>query len=108
VWLGADAAEDRISTISEWSLDGRYRVSRHWSWLTNLRYDVAADDMAEAGLGVEYRNECVKVDFSVSRRFTSSTTVQPSTDFGFTIALLGFTANSGTNSYQRTCRNDAG
>ena len=108
VWLGSDTAEDRPSTISEWSLDGRYRVSRHWSWLTNWRYDVAANDMAEAGLGVEYRNECVKLDFSVSRRYTSSTTVQPSTDFGFTVALLGFTGNSGNNSYQRTCRNDAG
>lgn len=108
VWLGADTAEDRASTLSEWSLDGDYRVSRHWTWSTNWRYDVASDNVAAAGLGLEYQNECVKFDFSLSRRFTSSTTVQPSTDIGFTVSLLGFTMNSANKNYSRSCRNDAG
>ncbi|SEO68338.1 LPS-assembly protein [Salinihabitans flavidus] len=108
VWLGADPAEDRARTLSEWTLDSRYRFSRHWSGLFNWRYDIASDSTAEAGIGVEYRNECVQIDLSVSRRFTSSTTLEPSTDIGLTIALLGFSVRSGDKSYNRTCNKTAG
>jgi LPS-assembly protein len=105
VWLGADAAEDRANTLSEWSLDSSYRMSKHWTGLMNWRFDVAASETVKAGVGLEYRNECVKVNFSVSRRFTSSATVTPSTDIGFTVALLGFSAASSDASYTRQCKN---
>lgn len=108
IWLDQDPAENRGRDLSEWNLDSKYRFSRHWSGLANWRYDVASQDSAEAGLGVEYQNECVKANFSVSRRFTSSTTVQPSTDLSFTIEILGFSAKSSDQSYTRTCRNSAG
>ncbi len=105
VWLGADAAEDRASTVSEWWLDGSYRFSRHWSGTADWRYDIVSDRTAEAGLGLIYRNECVQVNLSLSRRFTSSTIVEPSTSLGFTVRLTGFSADSIDKSYTRTCRN---
>lgn len=105
VWLEADAAEDRASRMAEWVLDGRYRIHRNWSALADWRYDVAASNSVEAGLGLEYRNECVKIGLSVSRNFTTSATVQPSTDIGLTVALLGFSVKSNDKSYNRTCRN---
>ncbi len=107
IWLGADPAEDRASTISEWSLDGSYRFSRHWTGLANWRYDVASSETAEAGLGLQYQNECVEMTLSLSRRFTSSTIVEPSTDFGFTVALKGFSASTSDKSYTRTCGKQA-
>ena len=103
VWLGADAAEDRPSTVSEWSLDGLYRFDRHWTGSANVRYDVVSNKAAEAGLGVQYRNECVEIDLSVSRRFTSSVILTPSTDFSFTIGLKGFSARTSDKSYTRRC-----
>jgi LPS-assembly protein len=103
VWLGADAAEARPVDISEWSLDGTWRMSQHWSAKTNWRYDVASDKTAEAGLGLIYRNECVEINLSASRRFTASTIVAPSTDFGFTVSLGGFSAKTRDASYTRTC-----
>ena len=103
VWLAPDAAENRTSVLSEWALDSRYRMSRHWTGLLDWRYDAGSGRTAEAGLGLEYRNECVKVELSVSRRFSTSTTVQSSTDFGLTVALLGFSVNAGDKSYARTC-----
>ncbi len=105
VWLGADAAEDRLATVSEWSVDGLYRFNRHWSGSANMRYDVVSNNAAEAGLGLQYRNECIEIDLAVSRRFTSSIILTPSTDFSFTIGLNGFSAKASDKTYTRKCRN---
>jgi len=105
VWLGADPAENRAATQSEWSLDGYYRLSRHWTGTANWRFDVASRSTAEAGLGVQYRNECVDVNLSASRRFTSSIILTPSTDYSFTIGLRGFSAKTDDQSFTRTCSN---
>lgn len=105
VWLGPDLAEDRTETVSEWLLDGYYRVSRHWTGSAGWRYDVAGDNLAEASLGLTYRNECVDVNLSLSRRYTSSTILEPSTSLDFTVNLTGFSAGKTDQSYTRSCRN---
>ncbi|MFU8882754.1 MAG: LPS-assembly protein LptD [Rhodobacterales bacterium] len=105
VWLGTDLDEDRMATQSEWTLDGSYRFARHWTGSANVRYDVARDRTSAAGMGLGYRNECVELNLSLSRRFTSSAIVAPSTDIGFTVAIRGFGVGSTDASYKRTCRN---
>lgn len=104
VWLGSDAIEARPGEVSEWALDGYRRLGRHWTATTNWRYDVATDQTAEAGLGLQFRNECIEVNLTVARRYTASTIVAPSTDFGFTVALGGFGVRTGDASYTRACR----
>lgn len=104
VWLGRDAAEARPADVSEWSLDGYRRLGRHWTGTTNWRYDIAADRTAQAGLGLQFRNECVAVNLTVARRYTASTIVAPSTNFGFTVSLGGFGVSTGDASYTRSCR----
>ncbi|MFY0595853.1 MAG: LPS-assembly protein LptD [Cognatishimia sp.] len=108
IWLDADPAEDRLNDLSEWNLDGSYRMHRHWTGLANWRYDVAARTTAEAGFGLEYQNECLKAKFEVSRRFTSSTSIQPATDYSFTVEILGFSTKTIDKSYARTCAHTAG
>lgn len=103
LWLGIDPAEGRTAEISELWFDGSYRVNPNWTASANVRYDIAADNATYAGVGLIYRNECVTVDLSLNRRYTSSTSVEPSTDFGFTIALSGFAVESGTVKYRRSC-----
>lgn len=103
LWLGVDPAEGRTAEVSEFWFDGSYRVSTNWTASANLRYDIADDSASRAGVGLVYQNECVTVDLSVNRRYTSSTSVEPSTDFGFTIALSGFAVESGTEKYRRSC-----
>lgn len=105
IWLGSDLAEARPSTISEWAVDGSYRLSRHWTGSANWRYDVASDRNVTAGIGLTYTNECVEARLSASRRFTSSTILEPSTDISLTVALRGFTTTTQDDSYVRTCRN---
>ncbi len=104
IWLGIDADEGRTSEVSEFWFDGSYQMNPNWTASANLRYDIADDRATRAGVGLVYQNECVTVDLSLSRRFTSSTSVEPSTDFGFTIALSGFSVDSGTEKYRRSCK----
>lgn len=108
IWLGSDLAENRNDTLSEWNIDTRYRLDRHWTALADWRYDTGTNQTAEAGVGLEYQNECVKIGLSLSRNFTTSNTVQPSTSIGLSIALLGFSVNAGDKSYSRTCKQSAG
>ena len=104
VWLDADPAEDRSQAISEIFLDGAYRINRHWRMRADWRFNLEDDRAATAGFGLSYDNECVSVDLSVSRRYSSSTSIEPSTDFGFNVGLRGFAASSGTENYTRTCK----
>ncbi|MDP3959744.1 MAG: LPS assembly protein LptD [Pseudorhodobacter sp.] len=103
VWMIADATENRPIDTSEIYLDTRFGLTPNWTAKTTARYDLVAARASDAGLGLEFRNECLTVDLSLSRRFTSSTSVEPTTDFGLAVSLLGF--GSGTSAGPaRTCR----
>ncbi|MCR9274471.1 MULTISPECIES: LPS-assembly protein LptD [Mameliella] len=101
--LVPDADEDRDQTQSEWTFDGRYQLNRHWSTSSEARYDLADQRVDRVGLGLQYRNECIQVDFQVTRDYASSSIVEPSTDFDLTIALTGFGAGNSGKEYRRTC-----
>jgi len=104
VWLEADPSEDRPIDTSEIGFDGSYRLNRHWTLTGDFRYDFVTDRASEAGLGLTYQNECARVDLSVSRRFTTSTNVTPTTDFGLSVQLAGFGARGiGGESFARQC-----
>ena len=105
IWLQADPAESRADTVSEWLIDGSYRFSRHWTASANWRYDINEDRSVKAGVGLTYTNECFDATLSASRRFTSSTILEPSTDISLTVSLRGFSAESRDTSFVRTCRN---
>jgi len=104
-WLPADPAEQRPSTVSEWSFAGSHRFADHWTASGEWRFDAATDRSIRAGAGITYTNECVDITLSVSRRFTSSTILEPETNIGFIVGLRGFSAASRDQSFTRTCRN---
>lgn len=103
LYVPADLAEDRATSISELSLSSRHNLSEHWTATLASRYDFVSKNTAKGSLGLVYRNECLLVDVSLSRSFTSSTNVSPSTDFGLSVELLGFGASgaSGTSQCRR-------
>ncbi|MCH2094238.1 MAG: LPS assembly protein LptD [Rhodobacteraceae bacterium] len=103
VLLLADPAENRPSKQSEWSFDGSYQLAKNWTGSANWRYDLADDRLARAGLGLDYSNECIDVGFSVSRRFATSTNLEPSTDFGLTVLLKGFSTGGSAKHEARSC-----
>lgn len=94
VRMRADPSENRVEPVSELNLDGRYQFTPNWEARLNTRYDFVAARAASAGLNLAFRNECVKVDIAIQRRFTASTAVKPTTDFGLSVDLLGFGGKS--------------
>ncbi|WP_417741558.1 LPS-assembly protein LptD [Salipiger sp.] len=102
--LLADPKEDRPESQAEWRFEGSYRISRHWTGTGEWRYDLADRRVDRAGLGLQYRNECVQVGASVLRRFASSTNLEPSTEFDLTVALTGFGTAASDKEYRRTCK----
>ncbi|SFQ25751.1 LPS-assembly protein [Roseivivax halotolerans] len=101
--LKADAAENRDDPQSEWTLDAAYDFTRAWSADGYWRYDLSDNRSDRAGLGVTWQNECVSAELSVSRRFASSTNLEPSTDFGLVVSLKGFSTGGSAKEYRRTC-----
>ncbi|MDT8855656.1 LPS assembly protein LptD [Paracoccaceae bacterium Fryx2] len=103
VWMVADTTENRPADTSELFLDSSYKLTDAWTANMTGRYDFIAERATSAGLGLAFRNECLQVDLSLSRRFTSSTNVDPTTDFGLSVDLLGF-GGGGEAGPARICR----
>jgi LPS-assembly protein len=103
IWAVADPLENRPDPTQEISLDARRRLNPNWTMTLSGRYDFVTDQGTVAGLGLEFLNECVRFDVSLSRRFTSSTNVNPTTDFGLSLDLVGF-GSGVTGGPARTCR----
>lgn len=103
LWIQADPGENRLTDSEELVLDGRYDLTPNWEAKASGRFDLEADRATQAGLGLEFRNECLALDLSLSRRFTSSTSVEPTTDFGLSVDLLGF-GGGGKAGPARRCR----
>jgi LPS-assembly protein len=102
-WLEADIAEGRPRDTSEWALDAAYTLRDNWQAGVDWRYDFVEAGPTRAGLELSYVNECVDMALSVSRRFTTSTTVNPVTEVGLTISLNGFGTGRSGRSAARSC-----
>ena len=108
VWLPQDPTRERDTVASEWSTDASFQLTPNWSVSAAGRYDISADELARAGFGVGYRNECVTVDLSVSRRYTIIETVEPATEFGLSINLTGFSAGGSNGGPTGRCHGNDG
>lgn len=105
VYIIEDAAEDRTTPVNELTVNGGYEINENWTTTAGVRYNFVENQAASASLGFKYEHECVEIDFSASRRFTSSTSIEPTTDFDLSIGLTGFTANAGGKKFARRCSN---
>jgi LPS-assembly protein len=103
IWAVADPLENRFEATEEVTFDARRKLDANWTAKLSVRYDAVANRGTVAGLGVEFLNECVRFDVSLSRRFTSSTSVTPTTDFNLSLDLVGF-GGSGSAGPARSCR----
>ncbi|NHB77314.1 LPS-assembly protein LptD [Rhodobacter calidifons] len=103
IWAVRDLLENRPDPTREITFDARRRVTPNWTANFSGRYDFVADRGTVAGLGLGFQNECVRLDVSLSRRFTSSTSVNPTTDFELSLDLIGF-GGGATAGPARSCR----
>lgn len=100
IWVVEDPKENRPTPTHELRLKGGFQVNDQWRLTANGNFDLEANQATRAGLGARYQNECVFMDLSLSRRFTSSTNVKPTTDFGFRVELTGFGGARGKMAHQ--------
>jgi LPS-assembly protein len=103
IWALADPLENRLEPTREITFDARRKLTPNWTGKVSGRYDFVGEQGTLAGLGLEFLNECVRFDVSLSRRFTSSTSVSPTTDFGLSLDLVGF-GSGVTGGPARSCR----
>jgi LPS-assembly protein len=104
LWAVADPVfENRPDPVREFTFDARYKASDQLTAKVSGSYDFEADRGTLAALGLEFKTDCLAVDLSLSRRFTSSTSVKPTTDFGLSVELTGFGGGS-TAGVARQCR----
>jgi LPS-assembly protein len=99
----ADPLENRPDPTEEFTFDARQKLGANWTAKVSGRYDFVADRGTVAGMGLEFLNECVRLDVSLSRRFTSSTSVSPTTNFDLSVDLVGF-GGGATAGPARSCR----
>jgi LPS-assembly protein len=103
LWSVAVPEENRPDPLSEWALSASYDFSPNWQGRLDWRYDLINDRAARAGAAVQYRNECIGVDLSVSRRFTSSASVSPTTSYSLRLSLNGFGTGNDGREFRRSC-----
>jgi LPS-assembly protein len=95
---------ERPDSGEEVSLDTEFRPSERWSVRTEARYDLDDDRPRRLALGLGWRSECVEVDVSLARRYTSADGGGPSTEFGFSVGLLGFSTAGEARVTPGACR----
>ncbi|MBT8458686.1 MAG: LPS assembly protein LptD [Boseongicola sp.] len=84
-----EPAEGRPDKLSEWAFEGALELGDNWTASADWRYDFNEGRAARAGIGLDYETDCIRIDLSVTRRYATSTSFTPTTDFGFRVSLLG-------------------
>ena len=93
LWLDSDLREDRLEDVSELTTLAGWQITDGWWASAETRYDFAENRAQKAELGLQYRNECITVEMSVERRFSSSEELDAETSFDLGIRLGGFGQN---------------
>jgi len=93
-WIIPDLGENRPNHTSQMNFDGIYRIGNNWQASAEWRYDFEAGKATRAGLGLQFQTDCVRFDLSLSRRFTSSSSVRPDTKINLDVLLIGFGSGS--------------
>ena len=102
MWLTAGAAANLVNR-SEWNVKTGLDLARNWRTESLFRYDLASATASDAGMSLTYRNDCIKVDLSLSRSFVSSSNISASTNIGFQVTLEGFGSRDSSTAGNRKC-----
>lgn len=104
IFAQPEPVEDRDDPLSEWTMDVSYDFNSNWTGKADWRYDFEQGRAARVGLGLGYRNECIDLSLSLTRRYANSTAVDPTTEFGFRVSLGGIGGSNADQKERRACR----
>ena len=104
LWRAAEITDEGLEDLSELKLDGRLRLNETGLADAEWRFDATDGETTRAALGLTFENECLRVGLSLSRRFTSSSNVEPATNFDLRVALTGLGTGGERRVARRSCR----
>jgi LPS-assembly protein len=103
VGLPADTLEGRATPLSSLALNWRYRFAPDWQSASDFQFNATNGKLSKLNFGLKYANECVDVNFSASRHFSTSTTFSNKTEFGLSVELSGFSSGVRKAPKSRQC-----
>ncbi len=103
-WLAKDTNEEREKSLSGLSLSWQSDITQNWITETAVKFDTSRGEATDLDFGLKFANECLNIGFSASRRFSTSSTLQPSTDYNFKVELTGFSTGLENPPKQQRCR----
>ena len=103
VGLSADTLEGRATPLSSLALNWQYRFAPDWQSASDFQFNATNGKLSKLNFGLKYANECVDVNFSASRHFSTSTTFSNKTEFGLSVELSGFSSGVRKAPKSRQC-----
>lgn len=86
----ADLDEGRDTDIHELALDGALRLTPRWTANMEVRHDIEDATTTQAGLGLEFQNECTRFTLGMTRRYADTLALDPVTDYSISIGFGAF------------------
>jgi len=103
-YLQSDLMEYRTEPVEEWTISNNIKLSKNWSFASNLRFDETENHLALLGAGINYENQCVLLNLEMDRRYSQEGTSPPTTNFSFAISLKGFSTGKVTAISEKSCK----
>ena len=90
-------------SLSSVALEWSYNLNSNWRSDSKFQFDSNIGRLSKLELGLRYENECVNVDLSSSRSFSTSSTLIDKTDFTLSVELTGFSSSDRKNAKIHKC-----
>jgi len=103
VFFESDADADILEDREEFAFNGEVDLTPSWTLSSGFRYDAEQSEFLRASAGLVYRNECVEVDFGLSRRFTDTDGAPAATSVGLEVRLLSVALSAKDRAQSRAC-----
>ncbi len=101
VWLQEDSVLNDNERQHEATVQAGYQLNDFWSFSADWRQNLNTHSPIEGDFGLEYENECAKVNFSLSLQYDDTGNV--ARELGMQISLAGLGSNSKKINYARRC-----
>ena len=103
VELTKDSNISQNQSLSSMALEWSYNLNSNWRSDSKFQFDSNIGRLSKLELGLRYENECVNVDLSSSRSFSTSSTLIDKTDFTLSVELTGFSSSDRKNAKSHKC-----
>ena len=103
VELTKDSNISQNQSLSSVTLEWNYNLNSNWRSDSKFQFDSNIGRLSKLELGLRYENECVNVDLSSSRSFSTSNTLIDKTDFTLSVELTGFSSSDRKNAKSHKC-----